>query len=1163
MEEIGLRGVFDLTKSWTPNVAKYTADQRKLVGSTQSTATGISRSFDNVSGGLRGLIGTFGNLGGAIVKVGALAAGSGILALGAGLAGLVGTGLSFNNTMEQASAKINAFTKDADLTAQILENVRVEAAKTPFEFDAMANAVSGLLPAAKQADVGIMDLLRDAEVLAASNPAEGLEGAAFALREAVSGDFTSVIERFNLPRSMINQLKAEGLPALEIVRTAMNNMGYDMDLVSAMAATAQGRWSTLKDTFVGIAGTITQPIFDGFSSGLGNLNDLLAENEPKLTAFANKLAGGVAGGMKAFAGAFKVLSGEKGSVGMFTGLREMGFSTDQAKSITDMTRNIRELFEVFQTQGAGGLAAALGVPQETIDSITEINTQIKGLFETFQTGGMTGLAGALGVPPETIAGITAAIDEITRLKDVFMGGAEEGGVGGGFAALFEEIDFATMAGKILEGIPEALTSITEGISTHLSENVPDFQTALAEWGPKFWEWTNTVVEGAGTGLTAIIAAIVTWATSEEGQGQMSLVGQSLGRNLITGLGLVGENSGEWSVVMGKIALGLAGAAAALVGVFIIVGAEIVAGIASGILESIGVQITPATFSELGNVLSGIVKNEGVILNKVGADIVNKINDGLVGALKAGMKLGDKLREAIEDGRSTLEEWEQLGTDAIDGLLQGMKARAGDVLEFLKNLAYDSLSGIGQFWEKGSPAKKFIPIGESVPQGIALGINQASDLVSQAMQRIAAGAGLEGGSIKDAIGAGLGFSAGMFKAVGASYDENKQIVEGTGWLSDSERNAAETAIRAAYAQTYDAILAGKASSAEFVEAFKANMAGKTFMNEAEWNATVAMVQGKAAQIVEGVHSQFGPLTLEMKAQALSMANSFSGIASSFAGMLETQVSGFEKARDGAAKLREEITKLTKDGYKKNAEQIQKNEAALLEYHKELERRAFAGSSIAGGSLEGDLATMELLQDFLATGAKSLLIPGDTLSQAAGITGTLYDQITARERLNELLAEQEAREAQIARQREAQEQLSFLQMQLDLIRQGQALGVNVFEGMQFGLGASTEDLLGATNNLIDAMISQISSSLEIHSPSDVMKRLFMNVPAGAARGILAGTGMVQSAISQMSGAMTGASMTSIYNSTQQNFNINLPDGGGSTPAYQGMQMKQAIRYQLAGV
>lgn len=251
-----------------------------LGGGLRTNVRNLGSSFkDTAAQGLKlsGLM-----AGGLVTGVGGLA-----LALGGGAA----AGLGFNNSMEKVTAQLNAFTKDGAKSAEILDMIKDRASKTPFAFEEMAKATVSLMSSARQAKLPLEDLVKEAEILAASNPAEGLEGAAFALKEAVSGDFTSIIERFNLPRSMINKLKDEGVPAIDIVRRAMQELGLDADLVGNLANTAEGKWSTLKDTFVNLAGEVTKPLFDTFSSGLGKVNEWLTANEPMLTKFAQDLAG--------------------------------------------------------------------------------------------------------------------------------------------------------------------------------------------------------------------------------------------------------------------------------------------------------------------------------------------------------------------------------------------------------------------------------------------------------------------------------------------------------------------------------------------------------------------------------------------------------------------------------------------------------------------------------------------------------------------------------------------------------------------------------------------------------------------------------------------------------------------------------------------------------
>lgn len=263
----------------TDLLTRFSADTSNLDSGTERANKNLN-AFQRTANGTFGALQSVGNVALGVV-------GGGLLALGGGMAATAFSGLDLNRSMENVTAQLNAFTKDGNKSAEILDMIRERAAKTPFEFNEMARATAGLLPAAKASGQELESLVEKAEILAASNPAQGLEGAAFSLREAVSGDFTSIIERFNLPRQFINKLKDEGVPALEIVQRAMKEVGFDTDLVANLAETADGKWSTFKDTFQGFAAQITKPIFDTFSSGLGSVNGWLDANAPKLNELAN------------------------------------------------------------------------------------------------------------------------------------------------------------------------------------------------------------------------------------------------------------------------------------------------------------------------------------------------------------------------------------------------------------------------------------------------------------------------------------------------------------------------------------------------------------------------------------------------------------------------------------------------------------------------------------------------------------------------------------------------------------------------------------------------------------------------------------------------------------------------------------------------------------
>lgn len=281
----------------------------------------------------------------------------GLRELGGAVKGAFGALFGGNVAIENVKAQLTAFTGSAEAADKVLADIRKEAAKTPFAFDEMASAVTSLLPASRQSGVGLMDLVKQAEILAAVNPAEGLEGAAFSLREALSGDFTSIIERFNLPRQRLNELKAQGVPAMEAVSIALREMGIDYSVVSNMANTATGRWSTFIDTLKTIKDTAMRRTFEVLSGALVPMQQWLDANNEKLTKFAELVGERLAAGLQRFGASVRenreeVLRFAQTALaaairGFETLRRTIGFLTRHAATLRPIVVGLATAFLVF------------------------------------------------------------------------------------------------------------------------------------------------------------------------------------------------------------------------------------------------------------------------------------------------------------------------------------------------------------------------------------------------------------------------------------------------------------------------------------------------------------------------------------------------------------------------------------------------------------------------------------------------------------------------------------------------------------------------------------------------------------------------------------------------------------------------------------------------
>jgi len=457
------------------------------LGSADSAISGLGRTAVNSAQSLGRLF-----TGG--IVAGATAFG---VALGAGAL----EGLRFNNSMEQVSAQLMAFLKDGDKVEATLAMIQERAANTPFAFEDMAKAVTGLIPAATQASIPIEELIGLAEILAASNPAEGLEGAAFALREAVSGDFTSIIERFNLPRAYINQLREEGVPALEAVQMAMAQLGLDTDLVTNLAQTFEGRWSTVKDTFVGLAAQLTKPIFDVLSTSMGGFLETLNQAKPQIDAFVTGITGAIGG---------FIANLQEGMTPLNAFIEAIW--NIAPRSVLDALVNLRDniipaIGEAFSTY-----------IQPIIDFVTEnvklgdVLTAVGIVIAAVVIPAIASMIAAAAPLILTFAAIVAGVTLVRTAWEENWGGIQEktAEVGAYLAELFNGtiipalLVFSAWFTENQETIVTALTAIAAGLATFsILSTVAGWVTALiAAWGA-----LSAGITAAGGIITAIVAVL--------------------------------------------------------------------------------------------------------------------------------------------------------------------------------------------------------------------------------------------------------------------------------------------------------------------------------------------------------------------------------------------------------------------------------------------------------------------------------------------------------------------------------------------------------------------------------------------------------------------------------------------------------------------------------
>jgi hypothetical protein len=199
------------------------------------------------------------------------------------ITGFISTGWEFGAVIDSSTVALTNFLGSQEAANEALEMAQRRAARTPYAFQDYARSLGSIAAIQKTNGGELEDYLDLVERLAAANPAEGFQGATFALRQAFSGDFLSLQDRFDIPKDTINALKEAGF-SVESLDVALAGLGFTSELVAKQGETLEGRWSTLKDTFTTAAGTFMAPIRDAIANSIFGLQGTLDENMPIIEA---------------------------------------------------------------------------------------------------------------------------------------------------------------------------------------------------------------------------------------------------------------------------------------------------------------------------------------------------------------------------------------------------------------------------------------------------------------------------------------------------------------------------------------------------------------------------------------------------------------------------------------------------------------------------------------------------------------------------------------------------------------------------------------------------------------------------------------------------------------------------------------------------------------
>lgn len=210
------------------------------------------------------------------------------------LGGAVSAAKLFQSTIgeamkfEQQEVLVSAMFDDKKLSTQYTKMIQKMAEDSPVmntsDMMGSSKAFVGItkdLPALKQA-------WKVAEKLSIMDPEQGLQGAVYAMKELAGGDGVSLAERFEMPKSVVNDLKKLSFEdQLAGIQKYLNKVGITDKTVAKMGDTSMSKWNQVKERMSSVFRNMGT---DG-NSGIGKALDgvLTKINSPAFDKFAQTM----------------------------------------------------------------------------------------------------------------------------------------------------------------------------------------------------------------------------------------------------------------------------------------------------------------------------------------------------------------------------------------------------------------------------------------------------------------------------------------------------------------------------------------------------------------------------------------------------------------------------------------------------------------------------------------------------------------------------------------------------------------------------------------------------------------------------------------------------------------------------------------------------------
>lgn len=241
----------------------------------------FQRNIDRLNGGMGRMDSQFRRTGntGAKSFIGSI---RGVASLAAGIGTAIGSAKALQASIgefmkfEQHETLVTAMLDDEKLAKQYSAMVQKMAEDSPI-MDSMQMMGNSKAFVSITKDMGqLKDAWKIAEKLSIMDPEAGLEGAIFAMKELASGDGVSMAERFEVPKTVVNDIKKlkfeDQLVALE---KYLDKSGITSKTVEQMGNTTLSKWNQIKEKSASLFRTMGESSTGALNEAFGKFNEVL------------------------------------------------------------------------------------------------------------------------------------------------------------------------------------------------------------------------------------------------------------------------------------------------------------------------------------------------------------------------------------------------------------------------------------------------------------------------------------------------------------------------------------------------------------------------------------------------------------------------------------------------------------------------------------------------------------------------------------------------------------------------------------------------------------------------------------------------------------------------------------------------------------------------